>query len=68
MDEFEWFVGPFRGTVDSYEVVDLSANYHINDNWSVGANVANIFDDNHFEAWGGDILERRALALVALSW
>jgi iron complex outermembrane receptor protein len=68
VDEFEWFVGPFRGTVPSYEVMDVSANYHIGDNWSVGVNVANVLDDNHFEAFGGDILERRALGHVAFSW
>ncbi len=68
VDEFEWFVGPFRGTVPSYEVVDLSGNYHINDNWSVGVNISNLFDDEHFEAFGGDLLERRALGHVAFSW
>ncbi len=68
VDEFEWFVGPFRGTVPSYEVVDLSANYHIGDNWTVGLNVANLLDDNHFEAFGGDLLERRALGHVAYRW
>ncbi|HVF59536.1 MAG TPA: TonB-dependent receptor [Thermoanaerobaculia bacterium] len=68
VDEFEWFVGPFRGTVESYEVVDISANYHINDHVAVGAQVANIFDNVHNEAWGGDLLERRALGHVSFSW
>lgn len=68
VDEFEWFVGPFRGTVPSYEVVDLSGNYHIGDRWSVGLNIANLLGNEHFEAFGGDILERRALGHVAFRW
>ncbi|HEX5759902.1 MAG TPA: TonB-dependent receptor [Thermoanaerobaculia bacterium] len=68
VDSFEWFVGPFRGTVPSYEVVDLSGNYHINENLSVGATIANLLDDEHVEAWGGDLLERRALGHVSFRW
>ena len=67
-DEFEWFVGPFRGTVPSYEVVDLNAAYDINDRWSVGVSVSNLLDNDHFEAFGGDIIARRALGHVTLRW
>jgi outer membrane receptor for ferrienterochelin and colicins len=67
-DEFEWFVGPFRGTVPSYEVVDLNAAFDINDRWGVGLSVSNLLDNNHFEAFGGDIIERRALANVVFRW
>ena len=67
-DEFEWFVGPFRGVVPSYEVVDLSAAFDINDRWAVGLSVSNLLDNEHFEAFGGDLIERRALANVTFSW
>ncbi len=30
--------------------------------------VTNALDDEHFESFGGDLLERRALAYAAFSW
>ncbi|ANM31912.1 hypothetical protein ABI59_23625 [Acidobacteria bacterium Mor1] len=60
-DEFRWVVGPFQGPVEAYETFDLNANYHIDQHWSVGVAVANLFDSDHYEAFGGDILGRRAL-------
>ncbi len=34
VDEFLWAVGPFRGPVESYTTVDLSANYNLTTNWT----------------------------------
>lgn len=68
VEEFEWAAGVFVGTVPEYDVVGLNANYYINDNWSVGLNVSNALDEEHFEAFGGDILGRRALGHVAFKW
>jgi iron complex outermembrane receptor protein len=68
VDDFEWFVGPFRGLVPSYDIVDLTANFAINDNWKVGANVSNALDEEHYETFGGDILGRRALGYVSFAW
>jgi iron complex outermembrane receptor protein len=67
-DKFRWGVGPFQGDVKSYETVDLTANYRINDMWLVGINVSNLLDDDHYQSFGGDLLERRALGHVVLSW
>ncbi|MEE8368115.1 MAG: TonB-dependent receptor [Thermoanaerobaculia bacterium] len=68
VDKFRWAVGPFVGDVESYVTADLNSNYQLNDNWSVGVSIANLFDEKHFESFGGDILERRALGNVVLSW
>jgi iron complex outermembrane receptor protein len=68
VDEFAWSAGVFNGTVPSYELLDVNANYHLTDNVSFGVNVANALDDNHYEAFGGDILERRALGSVQFTW
>ncbi len=68
VDDFLWFVGPFQGPVESYTTADLTGNYRINDNWSLGFNVANMFDNEHWEAFGGDIVGRRALGHIALNW
>ena len=68
VEEFRWAVGPFQGDVPSYTVVDLNGNVRFGENWSVGVSVANLFDEEHWEAFGGDILRRRALANVAFGW
>lgn len=69
VDSFEWFVGSlFRGTVKSYDVVDLAGGFRINDRWGVGIDVSNLLDDEHFETFGGDILGRRALGTVTFGW
>ena len=68
VDDFRWAVGPFQGNVESYTVVDLVGNWAINDNWTVGANVANILDEEHWESFGGDLLARRALGHITFSW
>ena len=69
VDEFAWSVGTlYRGTVPSYETADLTANYRFTDNWEIGLNVSNVFDNAHYEAFGGDVLGRRALGHVAYRW
>jgi outer membrane receptor for ferrienterochelin and colicins len=68
VDDFRWVVGPFQGNVDSYTTVDINGLYNINDNWSVGLTVANAFDDEHWESFGGDLIGRRALASVTFRW
>jgi iron complex outermembrane receptor protein len=68
VDEFRWAVGPFIGTVPSYDVVDVGGNFHVNDHISLGLNVSNVLDDEHFESFGGDLLARRALGSVTFNW
>ncbi len=68
VDDFDWAAGVFRGPVPSYNVVSLTGNYHFNEHWGVGVDVSNATDEEHWQAFGGDILERRALAHVNFSW
>lgn len=68
VDTFRWVSPPFGGFVEDYISVDLFANIHVNDTVSLGLSVANLTDDNHFQLWGGDILERRALGQVTIHW
>ena len=68
VDEFRWGVGPFQGDVESYTTVDVVGNYLITDHWKVGVYVANLFDSEHWEAFGGDLLGRRALGSVSYGW
>lgn len=69
VDDFQWVVGTiFNGTVPSYDVLDVTANYRVTDNVEVGLNVSNVTDDEHFESFGGDLIGRRALGHVLFRW
>ena len=67
-DEFLWVVGPFQGNVESYATVDLNLVYDLAEAWKIGLAVANAFDNEHIESFGGDLLGRRALGHVTFSW
>ncbi|MEM1181208.1 MAG: TonB-dependent receptor [Acidobacteriota bacterium] len=67
-DEFDWAVGPFQGPVEQYELVDISGNYQVNDRISLGLNISNALDEEHYQSFGGDILGRRALGSVTFEW
>lgn len=68
VEEYDWAAGIFIGTVPQYDVVNIAANYSINDNIGFGVDISNALDNEHYEAFGGDILSRRALGFVTLSW
>ncbi len=68
VDTFRWAVGPFQGDVPSYGTADLIANFRVTDAVELGINVANILDEEHWEAFGGDLLGRRALGSVTFRW
>jgi iron complex outermembrane receptor protein len=68
VDDFRWAVGPFQGDVEAYTTADIRGNYYFNDRIGVGVNVANLFDNEHWESFGGDLLGSRALANVVVKW
>ena len=68
VDDFRWAVGPFVGDVPSYTLVDIGANFRVTDHVSLGVNVSNVLDEEHWESFGGDLISRRALGSVAFSW
>jgi len=61
VDDFAWAAGAFIGPVDSYTTFSLAGSYEVND-------VSNLLDDDHYQSFGGDTLERRALGYVTLNW
>ena len=67
-DSFDWAAGVFKGRVPSYSVADLAVNYRFNDDWRVGVDVSNLFDESHFQYFGADLLRRRVLGHVAYTW
>jgi len=68
VDAFPWAAGVFVGDVPSYTLVDLGFGYHFNDRWSLGIDVSNALDKEHWQSFGGDKLKRRALGHIAVTW
>jgi outer membrane receptor protein involved in Fe transport len=54
--------------VPSYGIADLNGSYRLSKYITTGADVANLLDNDHYEAFGGDLLGRRALVHVTYSW
>lgn len=67
-DHFDWTGGIFRGPVPSYSVVDLAAGYKLGMRTRVSLSVANLLDNEHYEIFGGDILQRSALLTLTQAW
>jgi outer membrane receptor protein involved in Fe transport len=67
-DGFDYRSGLFVGPVPAYSTVDLAASWRYDERWAIGLTVANAFDDEHYQAFGGDLLGRRALAHATFSW
>jgi len=68
VDSFRWLAGIYVGTVPRYAVLDLNGSYRLTTHITAGADVANLLDDDHYEAFGGDLLGRRALGDLTYSW
>jgi outer membrane receptor protein involved in Fe transport len=68
VDAFTWASGLFVGPVPSYHVSDVNASYGLTKRVELGANVSNVFNQRHYEMFGGDILGRRALARLSVGW
>lgn len=68
VEEYDWAAGVFVGTVPEYDVVNVAGNYRINDMFGVGVDISNALDNEHWEAFGGDLLSRRALGYLSVNW
>ena len=68
VDDFNWAGGIYNGPVQFYSIVDLTVKYALSDQLTLGIDVANLFDDVHYEIFGGSLLRRRALAYLEISW
>ena len=68
VEEYAWAAGVFVGTVPQYDVINVSGNYRLSDMLRFGVDISNLLDDEHWEAFGGDMLSRRALGYVGVSW
>jgi outer membrane cobalamin receptor len=67
VEDFEWATGIFNGPVEAYGVMDLSVGGKITSDWTIGLDIANTLDKDHYEVFGGDLLGRRALVSLTYS-
>jgi outer membrane receptor protein involved in Fe transport len=68
VDSFQWLAGIYVGPVPSYGVLDLNGSYRLTEHITAGADMANLLDKDHYEAFGADLLGRRALVHLTYSW
>jgi iron complex outermembrane receptor protein len=68
VDEFDWAVGPFVGPVESYTTFDLAGEYGLTEAIDLGVVVTNMFDEEHYQSFGGDLIGRRALGTITFGW
>jgi outer membrane receptor protein involved in Fe transport len=68
VDAFQWASGVYVGPVPAYGVADLNVRFKASPRWELGVNVANLFDNRHYEMFGGDLLGRRLLVHPTFVW
>ena len=51
-----------------YTTVDVTAAYPLSAAVKVAADISNVFNDRHWEAFGGSVLKRRALLSLQFDW
>ena len=61
---YHWTTGLWDGDIPASQMVNLSAGYRINPHLRVFANATNLFDQQHFEVYGGSVIGRRVLAAL----
>ncbi|MCE1163877.1 MAG: TonB-dependent receptor [Bacteroidetes bacterium] len=57
-DRFDWLAGTYAGVVPAYKIFNFNAGYYILKNLQLGAYVYNIFDEQHYEMFGGTFMPR----------
>ncbi len=68
VDNLRWSAGVFQGDVLSYSTFDFAAHYSLTEHWKTGLYISNLFDNQHWEAFGGALLRRRMLFDLQFSW
>ncbi len=66
-EDFTYRSGVFFGPVDGAVVTDLSARIPVGP-WVGEVSVSNLFGETYYEAFGGDLIDRRAVLRLRRSW
>ena len=59
VEGFPYAAGVFVGDIPSYSTVNLTFNYTLNESWKFSVAGNNIFDDEHYELFGGSLIGDR---------
>ena len=68
VDEMPFRSGIYVGPVPSYTVVGAHLGWRLSERWKFGLDVSNLFDNEHYQVFGGDVLGRRALVHTTWTW
>ncbi|MFC2167300.1 TonB-dependent receptor [Acidobacteriota bacterium] len=68
VDDFQTAGMVNKGLVKSYNLVDLTSNVYFGDGFSVGLNISNLLNHKHYQYFGGNILQRFAVATISYRW
>ena len=58
VDEYDWLAGIQIGKVPSYMLFNVSAGYDITENLNAGLYIYNLFNETHFQVFGGTFIPR----------
>jgi iron complex outermembrane receptor protein len=61
---FDWAAGIYQGRILAYAVVNVSARYAVSRTITLGLDVSNLLDREHYEIFGGSLLRRRAIGTL----
>jgi len=68
VDGYSWAAGVFAGYVPASETVNLTAGYRISNTLRINAAVTNLFDQQRFQIYGGDVIGRRVLGGITATF
>ena len=58
VEGYDWLAGINVGQIPSYTLLNLSAGYHILPNLELGLNIYNVFNQFHYQVFGGTPIPR----------
>ena len=66
--KFDWLAGTYIGEVPTYTIVNLSAGYYIFKNLQAGIYIYNLFNEKHYEIFGGTYMPRYATGRLSFNF
>ncbi|MBI3005093.1 MAG: TonB-dependent receptor [Ignavibacteriales bacterium] len=64
---YPWAAGIYIGEIKSYTLVDLAASVSLTSYSTLNLSVTNLFDQVHYEVFGGSLIGRRAIVTTTVS-
>lgn len=68
VEGYDWLAGINVGQIPSYTLLNLSAGYHILPNMELGLNIYNVFNQFHYQVFGGTPIPRLTTMRVSYNF